>query len=133
MKHPRHHPRSIVVSQVLMMGLTLSITPAVAAQPSCADPAFEQVWARYDKPVLDDVTDRSWTRGPNTFFNGTEPYAQGLGGQRLVQYFDKCRMEINDPQADRDDLFFVTNGLLARELISGRIMLGDQPAQVVHG
>jgi len=43
----------------------------------------------------------------------------------LVQYFDKSRMEINNPQGDRSQPFFVTNGLLTVEMISGFIQLGD--------
>ena len=114
----------------LLLTLVLGAVPAAAAPPSFAEPAFQQVWERFDKPVDELVATRSWTWGPNTYFNGTEPYAQSPGGQRLVQYFDKNRMEINNPQANRNDLFFVTNGLLARELISGRIALGDQQNQV---
>ena len=120
----RHH--SLVLGVVL--ALVAGALPA-AAEPTFADPAFQRVWQRYDRPVAELVASRSWTWGPNTYFNGSEPYAQAPGGQRLVQYFDKNRMEINNPQADRDDLFFVTNGLLARELISGRIALGDQQNQ----
>ncbi len=50
-----------------------------------------------------------------------EPYAESPGGQRLVQYFDKSRMEINNPNNPNA----VTNGLLANELISGRLQTGD--------
>ena len=55
-----------------------------------------------------------------------EPYEQGKNGQRQVQYFDKARMEINDPGGDRSSRFFVTNGLLVVELISGRVQTGNQ-------
>src|SRR5207302_3928765 len=41
------------------------------------------------------------------------------GNSHLVQYFDKGRMEINNPSGKKDDPFYVTNGLLAVELISG--------------
>jgi endonuclease YncB( thermonuclease family) len=54
-----------------------------------------------------------------------EPYAQAPGGTRLVQYFDKSRMEITDPAADRASPWYVTNGLLAKELITGQLQLGD--------
>ena len=43
-----------------------------------------------------------------------------------MQYYDKARMEINDPSGERDSRFFVTNGLLVVELISGRVQTGDQ-------
>jgi hypothetical protein len=53
-----------------------------------------------------------------------------------VQYFDKSRMEINNPKLDSADRWFVTNGLLTVELISGRLQLGNtrfddrKPAEV---
>jgi hypothetical protein len=34
-------------------------------------------------------------------------------------------MEVNDPSANPEDPWFVTSGLLTRELISGRIQIGD--------
>ena len=42
-----------------------------------------------------------------------------------MQYFDKARMEINDPNGDRNNLYFVTNGRLVVEMISGRVQTGD--------
>src|SRR5438552_1409771 len=57
-------------------------------------------------------------------------------GIRMVQYFDKARMEINNDQAPEDNLWYVTNGLLVVELITGRMQIGDadlvnlEPAQV---
>jgi hypothetical protein len=50
----------------------------------------------------------------------TEQYAEGVGGTRTVQYFDKSRMEINNSNAPS-----ITNGLLAMEMIDGRIQVGD--------
>ena len=41
------------------------------------------------------------------------------------QYFDKSRMEITFPDGDRSSPFYVTNGLLVVELISGRLQTGD--------
>ncbi len=52
-----------------------------------------------------------------------EPYAEGtaaaMQGQRLVQYFDKARMEQTTPGGS------VSNGLLTVELLSGRVQKGD--------
>ena len=65
-----------------------------------------------------------------------EPYVESPNGQRTVQYFDKTRMEITHPDGDRSSIWYVTNGLLAEELITGRLQLGDNtfeqhdPAQV---
>jgi hypothetical protein len=59
-----------------------------------------------------------------------EPYKEAPGGKRLVQYFDKARMEQSDPKAS------VTTGLLTVELKTGKVQLGDstfeqrQPAAV---
>ena len=57
-------------------------------------------------------------------------------GARIVQYFDKSRMEINDPGGDRTSPWFVTNGLLTAEMVAGRVQVGQdafealEPAQV---
>lgn len=54
-----------------------------------------------------------------------EPYAESPNGLRWVQYFDKSRMEVTHPGAVDDGLWYVTNGLLAAEMITGRLQLGD--------
>ncbi|HUS15078.1 MAG TPA: hypothetical protein VM536_08695 [Chloroflexia bacterium] len=90
-----------------------------------ADPAFQAVWNRTDLPVANHTTVRTWYWGPAPNSPGLiEPNAESPGGVRLVQYFDKSRMEINNPTANRNDQFFVTNGLLTVELISGRMQVG---------
>lgn len=89
------------------------------------DGAFLRKWERTDRPVLTGVTERPWVWGPVSFAAASEPYAQGRGGVRDVQYFDKARMEINDPSADLTSRFYVTNGLLVVELVSGRIQGGN--------
>ncbi len=110
----------------LCLILFLGVLPAQATAASFADPAFESVWKRTDKPVADGRTARSWVWGPEPFTEGLqEPYAESPGGTRTVQYFDKSRMEINDPNADRSSQWFVTNGLLVREMTDGRIATGN--------
>lgn len=104
----------------------VSAVPMAQASGSFADPAFQQVWERTDKPVQDGVvTDRSWTWGPTGFYSLYEPYVEAFNGQHLVQYFDKSRMEINDPNGDRNSQWFVTNGLLVTEMMSGKIAAGN--------
>ena len=90
-----------------------------------ADPAFAAVWARADEPVRQGHTARSWTWGPGPSHTLQEAYKGAPGGQRLVQYFDKARMEITNPAGDPTSQWYVTNGLLVRELISGQIQIGD--------
>ncbi|MGA7732086.1 MAG: hypothetical protein WCD37_12540 [Chloroflexia bacterium] len=91
-----------------------------------ADAAFKRIWDRTDSVVAEGRIARTWFWGPGPNTPGLlEQYNQGVNKQRLVQYFDKSRMEINNPNGDRSNPFFVTNGLLTVELISGFIQLGD--------
>ncbi|HEX9987136.1 MAG TPA: phosphate/phosphite/phosphonate ABC transporter substrate-binding protein [Chloroflexia bacterium] len=96
-----------------------------AAQGSFGDAAFQTVWNRTDKPVADKAVVRSWYWGPTPGKTENEKYAEGVDGVRKVQYFDKSRMEINDPSKDKSDPFYVTNGLLTVELISGKMQTGN--------
>ncbi|HEX9987343.1 MAG TPA: hypothetical protein VGE45_02565 [Chloroflexia bacterium] len=89
------------------------------------DPAFQQVWARADQPVAAGKAARSWLWGPAPIVTAREQYVEGVGGTRLVQYYDKSRMEVNNPAADPDNPAYVTNGLLAVEMVSGEIQIGD--------
>ena len=90
-----------------------------------ADPAFERVWQRNGRPIAEQRANRSWTWGPHGLMARTEGYIQSASGLRQVQYFDKGRMEVNDPRGDRNSQWFVTTGLLVIELISGRTQIGD--------
>ena len=99
-------------------------------------PAFGGLWTVADQPVAAQQVKRSWLWGPEGYRVAWEPYAEAPGGQRLVQYFDKTRMEITRIGVNRDQPGYVTNGLLATELVTGRLQLGDatfeqrQPANV---
>ncbi|MBA3470797.1 MAG: hypothetical protein H0T53_14260 [Herpetosiphonaceae bacterium] len=101
-----------------------------------ADPAFARVWERADAPIAAGAATRSWLWGPVSGSARAEVYDQAPGGLRQVQYFDKSRMEITDFNASRASQWFVTNGLLAKEMIIGQIQLGDSsfvarpPAQI---
>ncbi|MGA7733443.1 MAG: hypothetical protein WCD37_19445 [Chloroflexia bacterium] len=98
------------------------IKVAWLTQPSLA---FNQTWAKADQPVAAGKAARSWLWGPAPIYIGKEAYAEGQGGQRLVEYFDKSRMEINNPAGNANDPYYVTNGLLTVELIGGEIQVGD--------
>ena len=102
-----------------------NVAPAVAPA-AFAQSAFEITWRRTDAPVASGVARRTWLWGPGPNTGGiSEEYKQGAGGKRLVQYFDKSRMEVNNPAADPNSLWYVTNGLLTVELISGKVQTGD--------
>ncbi len=104
--------------------------PVAASAPvNFADPAFRALWRR-----TDDLAQgrRSYLWGPidrQTFVIAREAYAEAPGGTRLVEYFDKTRMERTDPTGNRAAPGFVTNGLLATEMITGRLQLGDKMFQ----
>ncbi len=118
-----------VLTTALMATLVLPAVSFYGSRPAAAadfaDPAFQAVWNRTDKLVADSQVNRSWYWGPTPGETKMESYAEGQGGERLVQYFDKSRMEINDPTADPTDPFYVTNGLLTVELISGKMQTGN--------
>ncbi len=89
------------------------------------DKAFELVWNRSDRPIARQQVTRSWLWGPTGLMARAEGYLQMSGGLRQVQYFDKGRMEINNPNGNRQSPWFVTSGLLVRELISGNMQVGN--------
>jgi hypothetical protein len=66
--------------------------------------------------------------GPGPFYTNYEPYTEAREGNRLVQYFDKGRLEIDDPDADPRSPWFVTGGLLVTEMVSGQAATGDRTA-----
>jgi hypothetical protein len=110
-----------------VIGLTLLFLPlqhAGAADVS-ADDALGRTWKRTDKPVAAKLVTRTWLWGPALTGVIPEATQDGPGGQRMVQYFDKSRMEVStDPSANPNSIWFITNGLLAREMVTGQIQLG---------
>src|SRR5690348_16389756 len=117
--------RSLRLVAILALALPFLVQQApTQAQTGFTDPAFQRTWERTDKPVADGKANRSWYWGPTPGFSVQEAYKNAPGGQRLVQYFDKTRMEINNPAGDKTSPFYVTNGLLATELMTGRMQVG---------
>ncbi|HEX8600332.1 MAG TPA: hypothetical protein VF952_17660 [Chloroflexia bacterium] len=107
--------------------------PGGTANFPFAHPAFQRVWERTDAPVKSGQVSRTWFWGPGPNTVGLiEAYREGPGGRHLVQYFDKSRMEINNPAGNQSDPFFVTNGLLTVDLISGSIQEGDTTFREFH-
>lgn len=118
--------KRILVGLLILASLVCLAAPSFAESVAFADPAFQRTWSRTDAAVSRGKSSISWLWGPQPNSPGLrEPYAESPGGTRLVQYFDKARMEINDPDADRSALWFVTNGLLPVELITGRLQVGE--------
>ena len=117
---------TILSLPALFAGLLIAqAAPTPQATAGFADPAFQRVWTRTDLPVANHTTTRTWYWGPAPTSPGLlEANRESPGGVRLVQYFDKSRMEINNPTGNSADPFYVTNGLLTVELISGRQQIG---------
>lgn len=118
-------------------GEVLDFALSVCAEVGCTfdyfrDPEFGdtsaiyRTWQRTDQPVLDLQASRTWMWGPvaNTGIF-LESYEQGPNGVRIVIYYDKSRMEITIPSGDPNSPWYVTNGLLVVELVTGRLQLGD--------
>lgn len=103
----------------------------VAASAVAPTPAVALRWASDDADIARGAVSRSWTWGPQIFRSMQEPYAESPGGMRGVWYLDKARMEITQPGADPEQPWFVTSGLLVRELMSGQLQIGDTASQPV--
>jgi len=121
--------RSFVPLMIAGFVLCLMANDVLAAS-DFASPAFDRRW-RQDEQIVPNF----W--GPLSLATDgqSETYAEGavgaicrpdhvcpqfvVKGMRLVQYFDKGRMELTTPGGT------VTSGLLVKEMISGRMQMGD--------
>lgn len=102
----------VAVAGICALLLSLHNVERVEAASAFASPTFQQQWQQGEA-----LAPNFW--GPlETARDGRqEPYVGASGGQRLVQYFDKGRMELTNGS--------VTNGLLATEMITGQVQTGD--------
>lgn len=127
----------VTIAAVFVLTMLLPSVPTASASP-IVNEHFNRTWQRTDKPVADLVVSRTWMWGNEPFTAaGPEEYAEAPGGLREVQYFDKSRMEINhNPSVSPDSPWYVTNGLLVKELMTGQVQVGDnafkprEPARV---
>jgi hypothetical protein len=119
--------------RLLLLSLLL-IVPVIAAMPRApetraapaATDAYQRTWARTDQPVAAGAVSRTWMWGPEAFTESIwEDYTESPGGTRQVQYFDKSRMEITNPGGDQSSEWYVTNGLLVVEMMTGRMQVGN--------
>ncbi len=127
--------KRIILPILIVFGLIAGVQQASAVAP--ANQYFLRTWERTDKPVADLAVSRTWMWGPDAFTGLLqEAYEESPGGLREVQYFDKSRMEITHPDGNADSIWYVTNGLLVVELITGEMQVGDdefedwEPAEV---
>jgi hypothetical protein len=103
--------------------LTAWVAAPASAAAGFASPLFQTKWQTDEA-----VTTNFWGPLQNARDGQSEPYVEGnyngTAGQRLVQYFDKGRMELTNPANGT-----VTSGLLATELITGKLQAGDNTFQ----
>ncbi len=113
---------------IWLVALLLCMPPLAVSAGASEDEHFQRVWERTDFLVAEGAVSRTWVWGPGPVTPPVhEPYAESPGGERVVQYFDKARMEITHPETgDPDSPWYVTNGLLVVELILGNIQVGDR-------
>lgn len=116
---------TLLAGAVVMAAAPLGAAPFDGNRTSFADERFAQVWNRTDNEAVRGG--RTWYWGPGPWFDYAEFYRQGENGLRTVQYFDKARMELNNPRDRSGPSQGVTNGLLVKELVSGRVQLGNDP------
>jgi len=116
--------RLMVIGALIISAWLLAI-PLQAAS-AFADPQFQQTWQQGESGVPN-----FWGPLATARDGQREAYKEGTGGQRLVQYFDKARMELA-----HFPFTGVTTGLLTIELKTGAMQTGDaafeqkQPAKV---
>lgn len=117
---------SLVLAVLIVIGgLLPALQPATVRAEPFADPAFNSLWSVTDSLVANGAVKRTWFWGPTPGFISHERYDQAPNGSRLVQYFEKGRMEINNPNGDRTSPFFVTGGLLVLDMVTGNQQVGD--------
>src|SRR5438105_9816198 len=98
---------ALIIAIALPLG-SVSGHTSNAAPARFADRSFQQLWEYTDAPVAAGQVQRSWYWGHEPGSAQNEPYTGSKSGTRLVQYFDKARMEINNPHGDRNSQWFVT-------------------------
>lgn len=119
---------TLLALQILLLSLNLVGPIPAQAQTVRLNSgwSFTRLWERTDYPVAMNLAQRSWYWGPAPFAVLREKYAQTPGeAGRTVYYWDKSRMEITNPASDPQSKWHVSNGLLVREMVTGRVQIGD--------
>lgn len=68
---------------------------------------------------------RGWLWGPVALGVSTEHYADSPTGTRRMVWFDKGRIDINDPNGDASSLWYATGAQLVTELVAGALQFGE--------
>lgn len=87
---------------------------AAPADTSATRQSFDRLWQRTNVN-----SQGNWVWGPRAWNERYEAFAEMPGGNRFVRYYDKTRMEQPLPNADPNSSWYVTNGLLVKEMVTG--------------
>jgi hypothetical protein len=102
----------VIMGMSLVVSLFTAFPVALAQTNSFAHPSFEQ----------------EWQTNPDLWGNPgaiqVEPYREAKNGARVVQYFEKGRMELTRPD-DTNSPTYTGDGRIVLEMISGRVQRGD--------
>ncbi len=123
-------PVTIVVGDLTDQTVSASYTVTDNREgPYSSTAAWEEIgfrWLHTDQLVVDGTVKRSWLWGPRSFYASFEPYKESPDGWRLVTYYDKARMEVNDyTAASVNNPYYVSNGLLVKEMVTSQLQLGN--------
>jgi hypothetical protein len=116
----------LFVKKLLLLAVAVLISVSFlpvrkSDKPSFANPLFEQLWTEQTA-----AAGRLDLWGSEPLLWRVEPYADAPDGRRVVQYFDRGRMEMTPTPNGGTD---VTQGLLALEITTGEIRLGSKLLQ----
>jgi hypothetical protein len=113
--HMRAHRRLIFAMMACLGSFVPIFASPTAAGTTFANSVFQEQWQ-----LGESLMTNFWGANLSPTSVRHEAYDQSPGGTRLVQYFDKGRMELSRPTSTT-----VTNGLLTVELLRGQLQTGD--------
>jgi hypothetical protein len=115
------------IAALCLVALLLPAFPGAVSADDPVTTGFKRVWERTDSPQARG--DRPFIWGPTPTIPAIDEPLAGLPGDRhTVLYWDKSRMEVNDPNAPQDQ-WYVTNGLLVVEMVTGQQQIGVNPTR----
>ena len=97
---------------------------AVPTTPLPIDPTIDGAWRAVDGANLGGAIQRPWVWGPAPLAM-TVDHVPGVGERRSA-WFDKGRIDINDPNGDRSSIWYAAGAPLVTELLAGAIRINEQ-------
>jgi len=145
MQRTKRPARRVAVSLFMLFTVTAFAIPSMAqdeapeapeVEPVVVDPTIQTVWEMTDGQLANGSVQRGWAYGPEPIAAAYEYYPQSPTRFRKLVYYDKGRLDLLNPQSPTGSIWMVSGALLATELLSGRIQLGEdefvtrEPAEI---